>query len=108
MPARKRGPAPTLRSAKRLTVLVDGKTMRAVDAFARIQAVNRSSATRMLIADGLTGGAMLAALYAARATVFMVHQEFNSDRFTDRYGEGPKATERLAVIDAAIAKAEGR
>jgi hypothetical protein len=53
MPARKRGPAPTLRNAKRLTVLVDGKTMRAVDAFARIRSVNRSESARALIATGL-------------------------------------------------------
>jgi len=53
MTARKRGPAPTLRNAKRLTVLVDGKTMRAVDAHARIRSVNRSESARALITTGL-------------------------------------------------------
>ena len=51
---------------------------------------------------------LVGALLQARNTVAMVHREFNSDRFTDRYGDGERATARLAIIDAAIAKAENR
>lgn len=66
---------------------------------------DETAANAALIAAAPT---MLAALYEARATVAMVHSEFNSYNFTDRYGDGPLATERLAIIDAAIAAAEGR
>lgn len=94
-----------MKAARSITVSLPAAMVRQVEAQARRQGVTRSEALRRLVGASVD---MHAALLAARGTVLMVHQEFNSDRFTDRYGDGPKATERLAIIDAAIAKAEGK
>ena len=53
MPPRKRGPEPTLRSPKRLTAMVEWRALRAVDAYAKGQRINRSEAVRVLLALGL-------------------------------------------------------
>lgn len=55
----RRGPKPVFRKPKRLTVMLDGKAMRAVDAFARDQSLSRSKAARRLLDAGLRaeGGA---------------------------------------------------
>lgn len=68
----------------------------------KASALDRAHIVRCVNAhDGL-----VEALEEARCTVRMVHREFNSDRFTDRYGDGEIATRRLALIDAALAAAK--
>lgn len=52
---KRRGPKPTLRKAERVTVMLEGRALRAVDAFARSQRVNRSAALRELLARGIRG-----------------------------------------------------
>lgn len=53
MPARKRGPKPTLRKAVRISVLLEGSQVRRLDAFARLYRMNRSEALRKLVEDSL-------------------------------------------------------
>jgi metal-responsive CopG/Arc/MetJ family transcriptional regulator len=55
MPAtRRRGPKPKLRNVERVSVLLEGRQLRRVDAYAKRNSIDRSGALRELVNFGLS------------------------------------------------------